>query len=276
VSGPNPLRAGGYGRVAITVQIKAVLLPNRYLVILRHIRSRGPWSTRGRGATVEKPADQPLGRSLLEPYRRVSSGPLAELRLADVVDIHPDAADAALVDLDLMQMRGRVRLATRRAPIVLPEVQAQAVVKRPFDRLGVAVHAGPLVADDGFPASQVGRDLRLILLKGRVVIDRGVDGHVGETAGGCVQLPPRAWRAARRRFARPANRRRPITVIGQADPVLSASTCAVLRCPCDSKLATTAAGAAVTTSRHTGVETPADARPTAAPSSDREISTTDA
>ena len=106
MSGPNLLRAGGYGRVAITVQIKAVLLPNRYLMILRHIWPRGPWSTRGRGATVEKPADQPLGRSLLEPYRRVSSGPLAELRLADVVDIHPDAADVALVDLDLMQMGG--------------------------------------------------------------------------------------------------------------------------------------------------------------------------
>ena len=67
-----------------------------------------------------------------------------------------------------------------------------------------------------------------------------------------------------------------IRVIGQADPALSASACAVRRCPCDSKLATTAAGAAVTTSRHTGVETPADARPTAAPSSDRVISKTDA
>ena len=130
MSGPNLLRAGGYGRVAITVQIKAVLLPNRYLTILRHIWPRGPSSTRGRGATVEKPADQPLGRSLLAPYRRVSSGPLAELRLADVVDIHPDAADLALVDLDLMQMGGRMRLATRRAPIVLPEVRAQAVVQR--------------------------------------------------------------------------------------------------------------------------------------------------
>jgi hypothetical protein len=31
---------------------------------------------------------------------------LAELRLADVVDIHADAADAALVSLDLMQMGG--------------------------------------------------------------------------------------------------------------------------------------------------------------------------
>jgi hypothetical protein len=106
VSGPNLLRAGGYGRVAIIVQIKAVLLPNRYLIILRHIWSHGPWPTRRRGAAVEKPADQPLGTSLLETYRRVSSGPLAELRLADVVDIHPDAANVALVDLDLMQLGG--------------------------------------------------------------------------------------------------------------------------------------------------------------------------
>jgi hypothetical protein len=30
------------------------------------------------------------------------------LRLADVVDIHADAADMALVDLDLMQMGGRI------------------------------------------------------------------------------------------------------------------------------------------------------------------------
>ena len=98
------------------------------------------------------------------------------MRLADVVDIHPDAADVALVDLDLMQMGGRMRLATRRAPVVLPKVRAQAVVQRPFNRLGVAVYAGPLVADDGLPASQVRRDLRLILLKRRVVVDRGVDG----------------------------------------------------------------------------------------------------
>jgi hypothetical protein len=113
VSGPNLLRAGGYGRVAITAQIKAVLLPNRYLEYLRHIRPHGPWSTRRRSATVEKPADQTLGRSLLEPYPRVSSGPLAELWLADVVDIDADAADVALVDLDLMQMGCGMRPAAR-------------------------------------------------------------------------------------------------------------------------------------------------------------------
>jgi hypothetical protein len=61
------------------------------------------------------------------------------LRLADVVDIHADAGDVALVDLDLMQMGGGMRPATRRAPVVLPEVRTQAVVQRPFNRLEVAV-----------------------------------------------------------------------------------------------------------------------------------------
>jgi hypothetical protein len=198
---------------------------------------------------------------LLEPYRRVSSGPLAELRLADVVDIHPGAADVALVDLDPMQMGATMRLAIRRAPIVLPKVRAQAVVQRPFDRLGVAVHAGPLVADDGFPASQVRRAgvaaayfsaSRTTGVPRVTKYDNCINYHINVTRHVCI------------------------TAIGQADPVLLASTCAVRRCPRDSKLATAAAGAAVTTSRHTGVEAPADARPTAAPSSDRVISTTDA
>src|ERR1700733_10153640 len=60
-----------------------------------------------------------------------------------------------------MQMGGRMRPATGQAPVVLPEVRAQAAVQRPLNSLGVAVYAGRLVADDGFPASQVGRDLRL-------------------------------------------------------------------------------------------------------------------
>jgi hypothetical protein len=41
------------------------------------------------------------------------------LRLADVVDIHAYAADVTLVDLDLMQMGGGMRPATRRTPVVL-------------------------------------------------------------------------------------------------------------------------------------------------------------
>src|SRR5277367_3270431 len=78
----------------------------------------------------------------------------------------------------------------RRAPVVLPEVGAQAVLQRPVDRLGVAVDAGPLVADDRLPASQIGRYLLLVLLVRRVIVDGGVDGGAGRTAGGSVQLPP--------------------------------------------------------------------------------------
>jgi hypothetical protein len=153
-------------------------------------------------------------------------------------------------------------------------------VQRPFNRLGVAVYAGPLVADDGFPASQVGRDLRLILLKRRVVVDRARSGpalrpHI--SARRAVTCAPRVTgydNCINHHIN--ATRHIRINASGQPDPAFLARAYAVRRCPCDSKLATTAAGAAVTTIRHTGVETPADARPTAAPSSDRVISTTDA
>src|SRR5271165_1794940 len=118
------------------------------------------------------------------------SGPLTELWLADVVDVDPDAADIALVDLDLVQICGGMSAAPGRAPVVLPEVGAQAVLQRPFDRFGVAVHTGALVADDRLPAAQIGRDLLLVLLVGRIVIDRGVDGGAGRAPGGGVQLPP--------------------------------------------------------------------------------------
>jgi hypothetical protein len=40
--GTNLLDAGGYGRVATTVQIKAVLLCNRYLENLRPMSRAGP------------------------------------------------------------------------------------------------------------------------------------------------------------------------------------------------------------------------------------------
>jgi hypothetical protein len=97
--------------------------------------------------------------------------PLTELGLTDVVDVDPDAADVALVDLDLVQIRGRMGVSPWRAPVVLPEVGAQAVLQRPVDRLGVAVDAGPLVADDRLPASQIGRYLLLVLLVRRVIVD---------------------------------------------------------------------------------------------------------
>jgi hypothetical protein len=88
------------------VQIKAVLLCNRYLEISRFIGRRRSCDVGSRGATEEIRAAGPATRSLLGTYPRVSSGPLAELRLADVVDVDPDAADVALVDLDLVQVRG--------------------------------------------------------------------------------------------------------------------------------------------------------------------------
>jgi len=95
------------------VQIKAVLLSNRYLENLRSIERGGPHLMPRRDLTDEDRAIRPAGRSLLEPYPRVSSGPLAELGLADVVDVYPDTADVALVNLDLVQIRGGVGAAPR-------------------------------------------------------------------------------------------------------------------------------------------------------------------
>jgi hypothetical protein len=95
------------------VQIKAVLLCNRYLENLRSIESGGLHLMPCRSAPHGNRAAGPAGRSLLEPYPRVSSGPLAELGLADVVDVNPDTADVALVDLDLVQIRGGVGAAPR-------------------------------------------------------------------------------------------------------------------------------------------------------------------
>jgi hypothetical protein len=95
------------------VQIKAVLLSNRYLENLRSIERGGPHLMPRRDVTDEDRAIRPAGRSLLEPYPRVSSGPLAELGLADVVDVYPDTADVALVNLDLVQIRGGVGAAPR-------------------------------------------------------------------------------------------------------------------------------------------------------------------
>ena len=95
------------------MQIKAVLLSNRYLENLRSIERGGPHLMPRRDLTDEDRAIRPAGRSLLEPYPRVSSGPLAELGLADVVDVYPDTADVALVNLDLVQIRGGVGAAPR-------------------------------------------------------------------------------------------------------------------------------------------------------------------
>jgi hypothetical protein len=95
------------------VQIKAVLLHNRYLANLRSVRHCGPRLELCRATTDENRAARPRSRSLLERYPPVALGPLAELRLDDVVDVNPDAADVALVDLDLMQARGGMGVSPR-------------------------------------------------------------------------------------------------------------------------------------------------------------------
>jgi hypothetical protein len=71
--GPNLLDAGGYGRVATTVQIKAVLLRNRYLKNLRSMETVRLHLTTPRAVTEENRAARRGGRSLLETYPRVSS-----------------------------------------------------------------------------------------------------------------------------------------------------------------------------------------------------------
>jgi hypothetical protein len=71
--GTNPLDAGGYGRVATTAQIKAVLLCNRYLKNLRSAGHAGQRLTTCRAVIDENRAAIPGGNSLLETYSRVSS-----------------------------------------------------------------------------------------------------------------------------------------------------------------------------------------------------------
>ena len=92
-----------------------------------------------------------------------------------MVDVHADAADAALVDLDLVKVRGRMGEALGRAPVVLPEVGAEAVLKRPVDGLGVGVDAYPLMPENRLPAAQIGRYLPFVLLIRRIVVDRRID-----------------------------------------------------------------------------------------------------
>ena len=72
--------------------------------------------------------------------------PLPEPRLENVVDIDSDAPDIALVDLDLMQVRGGMREPRWRAPVVLPEVRTQPILhqveidKRNVGGVGVDVN----------------------------------------------------------------------------------------------------------------------------------------
>jgi hypothetical protein len=71
--GTNLLDAGGYGRVATTAQIKAVLLCNRYLENLRSAGRAGQRLTTCRAVIDQNRAALPGGKSLLETYPRVRS-----------------------------------------------------------------------------------------------------------------------------------------------------------------------------------------------------------
>jgi hypothetical protein len=71
--GTNLLDAGGYGRVATTAQIKAVLLCNRYLENLRSAGGAGQRLTTCRAMIDQNRAALPDGKSLLETYPRVRS-----------------------------------------------------------------------------------------------------------------------------------------------------------------------------------------------------------
>src|SRR5262249_32196657 len=89
------------------------------------------------------------------PENLATLSPLPEFGLKNVVDVHPDPADMAFVDFDLVQIRGGMHVSLGRAPVVLPEVGAQAVVQRPVDSFGVPVHAGALMSDHRLPGAQV-------------------------------------------------------------------------------------------------------------------------
>jgi hypothetical protein len=71
--GTNLLDAGGYGRVATTAQIKAVLLCNRYLENLHYFSRPGAGLTTRRAVTNQNQAASAGSRRLLETYPRVSS-----------------------------------------------------------------------------------------------------------------------------------------------------------------------------------------------------------
>ena len=79
--------------------------------------------------------------------------PLPESGLKYVIDVHADAPDGALVDLDLMQMGGPVGDLPRRSPVVLPVLSAQPVLDGPLDGLGVGVDAGALMAQHRLPTA---------------------------------------------------------------------------------------------------------------------------
>src|SRR3981189_2957622 len=125
------------------------------------------------------------------PYLLISNVlvPLPEPGLENLVHVDPDAPDIALVDLDLMQVCGRMREPLWRAPVVLPEVRAKAVLQRPVDGPCVAVHPNMLMTQYRFPPAQIRRYLALVLVVAGVVVDRRVDRRAIRSACRAVQLP---------------------------------------------------------------------------------------
>src|SRR5262249_26150065 len=124
--GTNLLRVGGYGRVATTALIKAVLLSNRYVKIQAYADAQCCVGRRLPAGAGVSAAARRANKCLLElgagARRREKLGPLPELGLEDFVDVHTDPAHAAFVDLDLMQVRGRMRVPLGGAPVVLPKI----------------------------------------------------------------------------------------------------------------------------------------------------------
>ena len=69
----------------------------------------------------------------------------------NVVDVNAHPSHLALVDLHLMEMGCRMRDAPRRAPVVLPEIRPEPILKCPLDGLGVGVDADTLVPENPLP-----------------------------------------------------------------------------------------------------------------------------
>ena len=88
-----------------------------------------------------------------------------------MVDVDAHTGHFPLVDLNLVQVGGRVRNPPRRTPIVLPEVRPKSILKCPLDGLGVGVDADALVPQDLLPPAYIRRYLALVLLERRVVVD---------------------------------------------------------------------------------------------------------
>ncbi len=117
---------------------KARLLSNRYLSIFFRRASAPEIASQALARFFFSPQlfTKMASSSLLaNPYLPVSffafeSVPLAELRLEDVVQVDAHTRHLALVDLDLMQVRGRVGVALRGAPpVVLPEPGPETVLQ---------------------------------------------------------------------------------------------------------------------------------------------------